>query len=87
MYVLPSTETRSYNHCCCGNAITITYSKRVFVALVIQRAKVVRHIVVCALSGFSIFFSLYLINDTIFEIKSIAEYKICNIHVRVTVHH
>jgi hypothetical protein len=31
-------EARSCNHCCCGKAISITYSECVFVALVIQHA-------------------------------------------------
>jgi len=32
-------EARSRNYCCHGKAINITYSKSVFVALVIQHAK------------------------------------------------
>ena len=38
-------EARSRNHCCRGKAINITYSKCVFVALVIQHAKGMRGIV------------------------------------------
>jgi hypothetical protein len=33
------------NNCCCGKAISITYSERVFVALVIQQAKRMCHII------------------------------------------
>jgi predicted transcriptional regulator len=39
------TETRSHNHCCCGKAISITYSECVSVALVIQHAKRMRRII------------------------------------------
>jgi hypothetical protein len=35
MYVKRNTEGRSWNHCCCGDAILITYSECVFVHLVI----------------------------------------------------
>ena len=38
-------EARSPNHCCRGKATSITYSGRVFVALVIQRAKRMRCVV------------------------------------------
>jgi len=41
---------RSCNHCCSGRAISITYSEFVFVALSIQHAMRMRHIVVCDLS-------------------------------------
>ena len=37
-------STRSRNHCCHGRAITITYSKYVSVALVIQQPQHMRHI-------------------------------------------
>jgi hypothetical protein len=38
------------NHCCSGKAISIKYSECVFVALVIQHAKRMRHIIICGLS-------------------------------------
>ena len=40
-------EARSQNHCCHGKAISITYSECVFVALVIQHAMHMHHIVIC----------------------------------------
>ena len=47
----------------------ITYSECVSVASIIQRAMGMRHIVICGLSGFTVFFLHYLINGTIFEKK------------------
>ena len=43
MYVLRNSEERSCNHCYRGKAVSITHS--VFVALVTQQAKRMRHIV------------------------------------------
>ena len=40
-------EVRSQKHCCHGKAISITYCECVFVALVIQHAMHVHHIVIC----------------------------------------
>jgi hypothetical protein len=53
----------------------ITYCGCVFVALGIQHAERVRH-VVCGLYGSTLFFSHYLINGTIFGGK-IFEHEIC----------
>ena len=57
MYVWRNNETRSCNYCCGGKAISITYSECGFIALVIQHAMRMRHIVICRMSGFTIFFS------------------------------
>jgi len=69
MYVERNGDMRSRNHCCRGKAISSTYSECVSVALVIKHAKRTRHIVICGLSGSTIFFLHYLINGTIFEKK------------------
>jgi hypothetical protein len=49
-------ETRSRNHRCRERAISISRSACVFVVLGFQRATYVRHIVICGLSGCTIFF-------------------------------
>ena len=59
----------SGNHYCSGKAINITYSECVLVALVIQHAMRMRHIVICGLSGCTIpIFPHYLINSAILRV-------------------
>jgi hypothetical protein len=67
MYVLRNIEARVFSHCCCGKAMRITYSVCVSVALVTRHAMYMCRIVVCGLSGPTIFFPHYLINRKIFE--------------------
>ena len=50
MYVLPDTEVRSGNHRCRGKAISITCSECVPVALVIQHARRMRHIILSSVA-------------------------------------
>jgi hypothetical protein len=57
-YVIRNIEARSRNHCCRGKAISITYYECVSVALVIQHAKRMHRIVICGLSGSTIFFHI-----------------------------
>jgi len=47
----------------------------VLVALVIQHAMRMRHIVICGLSGSTIFFAHYLVNDQILEKKKLLNTK------------
>ena len=58
IYVKCNIETRSCNHCCRGKAIGATYSECVFVAIVIQHAIRIVHIVICCLPGSTIFFCI-----------------------------
>jgi len=57
MYVERNISARSCSNCCSGNAINITYSECVFVALGIQHEKPVCHII-CDLPATAIFFHI-----------------------------
>jgi hypothetical protein len=70
-------EARSRNHCCCGKAITITYSECVSVALVIQVAKRMRRIILSSVAVWIYHIFLHhLINDRIYG-KKVIEHKMC----------
>jgi hypothetical protein len=68
-----SIDARSLNNCCRGRTISVKYSVCVCVsvALVIEHAKRMCHIVVCDLSDSTIPFPHYLINDTIKKVLNI----------------
>jgi hypothetical protein len=53
-----NVEAHSFNHCCSGKSISVIYSQCMFLALGIQDAIRVRHIVICVLSGTKIFFHI-----------------------------
>jgi len=58
MHVQRTIEARSRNHCYRGKSISIMYYERVFVGLAIQHALRMCHIVICGLSGSTIFSTL-----------------------------
>ena len=45
LYVCRNMVARSYNHCCSGKGISVTYSEIELIALDIQHAMRMRHIV------------------------------------------
>ena len=57
------------NHFCTGKAVGTTHSQCVFVALVIQHAVRVRHIVICDLTGSTTFFSTLSLKNNDFPQK------------------
>ena len=58
MYVQRNLEARLCNRCGSDKAINITYSESMFVALVTQNAKRMLPIVICGLSGCTVFFHI-----------------------------
>jgi hypothetical protein len=66
-------EARSWNHCCSGKAISITYSQRVFAALGTQHAERMCHIVIRGLSSAKIF--LNFLKDGKIFVKKIILHK------------
>jgi hypothetical protein len=56
MYVLRNIEARSCNRCCSGKAVSITYSECVFVALGVQHAVRMRHVIFCSLCDCTVSF-------------------------------
>jgi hypothetical protein len=57
-YVKRKAEARSSNHCCSEIAIIFTNSDYVFIALGIQHAVRMRHIVICGLAGSKSFYHI-----------------------------
>jgi hypothetical protein len=77
MYVQRKSEARSRNHFCRGKAINITYSECVSsLNHPACKAHAPYYIVICGLSGSTVFFPHDLINGTIFG-KKVIENKMC----------
>ena len=68
-------EARSFNHFCCRKGIRVTYSENISVALGIQHAMRMRHIVICGLQAVHFFLNL-IITGTIFG-RQVTEHKMC----------
>jgi hypothetical protein len=59
MYVLLNIQERSCNHCYRGKEMSITQSECAFVALGIQHAMRMRHVVICGLPRSTILFHIF----------------------------
>jgi hypothetical protein len=58
MYAQRNNEALSCNYCCSEKAVSITHPKCAFVALGIQHAMRIRHIVICGLPGSTVLFHI-----------------------------
>jgi hypothetical protein len=77
MYVKRNIKARSRNHYCRGKAISITYSECVSVALIIQHAKRMRHIILSSVACLALPYSYILSRKRHDFWKIIIEHKIC----------
>ena len=75
MYVSCNNEVHLCNHCCSRRALSITYSKSVFVALGVQHAMHTLHNVICNLSSFTIFFHIISSMAQCFSVGGVTEIK------------
>jgi hypothetical protein len=66
----------SCNYCCSRKTISISHSECVSVALIMEDKMLTRHVVLCGLSGSTVFFSHNHKSRTISE-KKMIEHKMC----------
>ena len=69
-------EARSRNHCCCGKAISISYSECVSVALVIQHAVRMRRIILWSVAYLALPYFSTLIHKRHGLLEKVIEHKI-----------
>jgi hypothetical protein len=60
MYLQRNTEERLRNSCCRGKAISVTYSECVSVALLIQHAKSILHIILSSVADMTVKYAITL---------------------------
>jgi len=77
MYVLRNIEARLCNHCCSGKTISITQPVCLFVALFIQYAMRMHHIILPSVACHSVQYSCTLFHKRQDFRKKVIQHKMC----------
>jgi hypothetical protein len=77
MCVERNIQARSYNHCCSGKAINITYSEFVSIGLDIQHAMRMRRVALLSVACSALQYFPTLSHKRHNFSKNVTEYKIC----------